>query len=181
MLFESSKITFRKMTAEDAELYHEWRNDLEVMHTTNPYLDIYPLEETRSFVQQVILGSPSSKSYIVMDKETGTPIGITSLINIDLKNRNAECIIDIGNRAYWGQGYGKETLRLLLDYAFLEMNLHRVSLRVFSFNDKAVKLYEKLGFQHEGISRQCLFRGGAWHDIVHMGLLQREYLAETRQ
>lgn len=181
MLFESSKIAFRKMTAEDAELYHEWRNDLEVMHTTNPYLDIYPLEETRSFVQQVILGSPSSKSYIVMDKETGTPIGITSLINIDLKNRNAECIIDIGNRAYWGQGYGKETLRLLLDYAFLEMNLHRVSLRVFSFNDKAVKLYEKLGFQHEGISRQCLFRGGAWHDIVHMGLLQREYLAETRQ
>ncbi|MEC3557614.1 GNAT family protein, partial [Bacillus thuringiensis] len=73
--------------------------------------------------------------------------------------------------------YGSEAMKLLLDYAFLELNLHRVSLRVFSFNHKAIKLYEKIGFVHEGSSRQSLYRNGAWHDIVHMGLLQSEYTA----
>ncbi|MBU5675319.1 GNAT family N-acetyltransferase [Alkaliphilus sp. MSJ-5] len=176
MLFESSKIILRKMTSEDVELYHTWRNDIEVMKSTAPFLDNYHLEETTEFVNQVILGSQFSKSYIIVDKESNTPIGITSLINIDYKNRNGEFIIDIGDKNFWGKGYGTETMKLLLDYSFLEMNLHRVSLRVFSFNNKAIKLYEKIGFKHEGISRESIFREGRWHDIIHMGILQSEYL-----
>jgi RimJ/RimL family protein N-acetyltransferase len=175
MLFESSRLYLRKMTTDDASIYHKWRNDLEVMRTTSPSMDLYTLDNTEAFVNHVILGSDTSKSYIILDKESQQPIGITSLIQIDYKNRNAECIIDIGEKDYWGQGYGTEALKLLLDYAFLEMNLHRVSLRVFSFNDNAVKMYEKIGFKHEGVSRQCIFRDGNWHDIIQMGLLQNEY------
>jgi RimJ/RimL family protein N-acetyltransferase len=175
MLFESTKVKFRKMTAEDTELYHKWRNDIEVMQFTNPDLDVHPLDATKYFVEQVILGSDTSKSYIIVDKNTETPIGVVSLINIDYKNRNAECIIDIGEKEYWGQGYGTESLKLLLDFAFYEMNLHRIMLKVFSFNERAVKLYNRLGFQKEGISRQSLFRNGIWHDIIHMGILQEEY------
>lgn len=181
VIFESEKIIFRKMTAEDTELYHSWRNDMEVMKSTSPTLDTYHLEETKNFVSQIILSSDSSKSYIILDKESGKPIGVTSLINIDYKNRHAECIIDIGEKSYWGKGYGWEGLKLLLDYAFLEMNLHRVSLRVFSFNIRAIKLYEKLGFKHEGVARQSLFRMGTWHDIIHMGILQKEYLTRIEQ
>ncbi|AST91264.1 MULTISPECIES: GNAT family N-acetyltransferase [Sutcliffiella] len=175
MLFNSKRVSLRKMSIDDIELYHSWRNNMEVMISTNPSLDVYSLEETKSFVENVILGSSSSKSYIIHHKRSEKAIGITSLINIDLKNRNAECIIDIGDKEYWGHGYGKEALKLLLDYAFLELNLHRVSLRVFSFNEKAISLYQKIGFQQEGVSRQALFRNGQWHDIVHMGLLQSEY------
>lgn len=167
------------MTKDDTELYHKWRNDLEVMHSTNPSLDVYSMETTTEFVEHVILGSPTSKSYIIVEKEMDTPIGIVSLINIDYKNRNAECIIDLGEKEYWGKGYGSEALKLLLDYAFYEMNLHRVSLKVFSFNDRAISLYTKIGFQHEGNSRQSLFRNGQWHDIVHMGLLQNEYFGNS--
>ncbi|GIO08117.1 acetyltransferase [Brevibacillus reuszeri] len=177
MLFQSARVALRKMTAEDVDVYHAWRNDVEVMQTTSPFIDNHTWESTQEFVSQVILGSSSSKSYIIVDKQTQTPIGVTALIQIDLKNRNAECIIDIGAKDYWGKGYGSEALKLLLDYAFLEMNLHRVSLRVFSFNEKAIKLYERIGFQHEGISRQFLFRAGKWHDIVHMGILQEEYVS----
>lgn len=176
MIFESPRIMFRKMTTDDSELYHVWRNDMEVMQSTNPYLDLYDMEETKDFVSNVILSSNTSKSYMILDKKSGTPIGITSLIHIDLKNRHAECILDIGEKRYWGKGFGSEAISLLLDYAYLEMNLHRVALRVFSFNKKAMKLYEKLGFQHEGTSRQSLFRRGIWHDIIHMGMLQSEYL-----
>ncbi|MFJ8089119.1 GNAT family N-acetyltransferase [Lysinibacillus sp. NPDC095746] len=175
MLFESSRVKLRKMTKEDTELYHKWRNDVEVMHSTNPSLDVYPMEETKDFVDHVILGTHAGKSYIMVEKGKESPIGIVSLINIDYKNRNAECIIDIGEKEYWGKGYGSEGLKLLLDYAFYEMNLHRVYLKVFSFNDKAISLYNKIGFIQEGSSRQSLFRDGTWYDIVHMGILQNEY------
>jgi len=175
MLFESSRIYFRKMTEEDVPVYHKWRNDPEVMRTTSPYLDVYTLAETRAFVEQVILGSGTSKSYMIIEKETQMPIGITSLIHIDPKNRNAECIIDIGEKEYWGKGYGTEALSLLLDYAFSEMNLHRVSLGVFAFNLKAISLYKKIGFKQEGIAREFAFREGSWHDLLHMGILKHEY------
>lgn len=175
MLFDSDRIYFKKMTPEDVDIYHRWRNDMEVMRSTSPFLDIYDFEETKEFVNKIILGSNSSKSYIIVEKKSDTPIGITPLINIDYKNRNAECIIDIGDKNFWGKGYGTEALRLLLDYAFLELNLHRVSLRVFSFNDKAIKLYEKIGFKKEGESRESIFRDGKWHSIIHMGILQSEY------
>ncbi|TQR37013.1 N-acetyltransferase [Lysinibacillus sphaericus] len=175
MLFESSRVKLRKMTKEDTELYHKWRNDVEVMHSTNPSLDVYPMEETKDFVDHVILGNHAGKSYIMVEKGKESPIGIVALINIDYKNRNAECIIDIGEKEYWGKGYGSEGLKLLLDYAFYEMNLHRVYLKVFSFNDKAISLYNKIGFHQEGSSRQSLFRDGTWYDIVHMGILQNEY------
>ncbi|ATF11269.1 N-acetyltransferase [Brevibacillus brevis X23] len=177
MLFQSERIYLRKMTGEDVDVYHTWRNDVEVMRTTNPSMDVYTWEDTNGFVNQVILHASSSKSYMILDSQTNRPIGITSLIQIDLKNRNAECIIDIGEKEYWGKGYGREAMKLLLDYAFLEMNLHRVSLRVFSFNEKAIKLYERLGFKQEGVSRQFLFREGKWHGIVHMGILQQEYIS----
>ncbi|UPW85004.1 GNAT family N-acetyltransferase [Lysinibacillus sp. Ag94] len=175
MLFESSRVRLRKMTKEDTELYHKWRNDVEVMHSTNPSLDVYPMEETKDFVDHVILGTHAGKSYIMVEKGKESPIGIVALINIDYKNRNAECIIDIGEKEYWGKGYGSEGLKLLLDYAFYEMNLHRVYLKVFSFNDKAISLYNKIGFHQEGSSRQSLFRDGTWYDIIHMGILQNEY------
>lgn len=175
-MFISKRIKLRKMTMEDVERYHSWRNDVDVMMSTNPSLDLYTLPETKAFVEGVILNSNSSKSYIIQDKANEKAIGIMSLINMDQKNRNAECIIDIGEKDYWGKGIGKEALKLLLDYAFLEMNLHRVSLRVFSFNEGAIHLYNKMGFKQEGVSRQALFRNGKWHDIIHMGILEHEYL-----
>lgn len=177
-MLSSERFQFRKMEESDIETYHAWRNDLDVMKTTNLSLDLYSLDETRQFVENIILHSASSKSYIIEEREGNKPIGITSLINIDTKNRNAECIIDIGEKQYWGKGYGTEALKMLLEYAFLELNLHRVSLRVFSFNERAIHIYKKLGFMKEGVIRESLYRNGKWHDIIIMGVLKQEYLSK---
>lgn len=176
MLFQTERIAFRKITEQDIALYHTWRNDLEVMQTTSPALDVYSSKETEDFVTQVILRSDAAKSYMIVEKIVDRPIGIISLIHIDYKNRNAECIIDIGEKQAWGKGYGTEAMKLLLNYGFLEMNLHRICLRVFSFNERAVQLYKKVGFQTEGVSKESLFRHGRWHDTIHMAILQRDYL-----
>jgi RimJ/RimL family protein N-acetyltransferase len=176
-MLSSERLQLRKMEESDIETYHSWRNDLDVMKTTNLSLDLYTLNETRSFVENIILYSTSSKSYIIEQRDRNIPIGVTSLINIDTKNRNAECIIDIGEKEYWGMGYGTEALKMLLDYAFLELNLHRVSLRVFSLNERAIHIYKKLGFVQEGVIRESLYRNGKWQDIITMGILKGEYLS----
>lgn len=176
MLFKSKRLILRKMAEGDIDIYNQWRNDIEVMYYTSTDLDVYNIEETKNFVTEVILGSQLSKCYLVIERKNNKPIGVVSLINIDYKNQNAECIIDIGDKEAWGKGYGTEAMKLLLDYAFLEMNLHRIFLRVFSFNERAIKLYERLGFQQEGIFIESVFRDGKWHDIIQMSILQNEYL-----
>lgn len=159
---------------EDAPIYHQWRNDIEVMQFTNPALDMFTYADTENFVKN-ITESNQSKSYIIEEIESNKAIGVTSLINMDYGNRNAECIIDIGDKNYWGKGFGKEAFQLLLDYAFNELNLHKVYLRVFSFNERAIKLYQKLGFDEEGELKEQFYRNGAWHDIKMMGLFQKDY------
>lgn len=174
-MFSTDRIYLRKVTKEDTNIYHKWRSNHNVMENTSPNLDVYSLEETENFIVS-ITKSENSKSYIIQHKENDEPIGIVSLINIDHKNRNAECIIDIGNEDYWGKGYGKESMDLLLEFCFLELNLHKACLRVFSFNDRAIKLYERLGFEKEGEQKEQLFRNGSWHGIIMMAIFQEKYL-----
>jgi RimJ/RimL family protein N-acetyltransferase len=83
--------------------------------------------------------------------------------------------IAIGERENWGRGYGAEALQLALTFAFHELNLHRVQLTVFRYNERAIKLYEKLNFRHEGTFREFLERDGARHDMLLYGLLRREW------
>ncbi|MBI3241637.1 MAG: GNAT family N-acetyltransferase [Chloroflexi bacterium] len=83
--------------------------------------------------------------------------------------------IGIGERDYWGKGYGADALRIALHYAFTELNLHRVSLSVFAYNTRAIRAYEKVGFVVEGRMRQLLYRDGERWDEVVMGALKEEW------
>jgi len=85
--------------------------------------------------------------------------------------------IGIGEREFWGQGYGTEAMQLILRYAFSELNLQRVSLNVFSYNSRAIRSYEKVGFIHEGRARNVLQRDGQRYDLVFMGILREEWIA----
>lgn len=174
-MFTSDRIQLRKVTKNDAAIYHRWRSNDKVMESTSLELDAYTMEDTERFIQN-ITNSDASKSYIIQHREDNEPIGIVLLVNIDLKNRNAECIIDIGNEDYWGLGYGTEAMKLLLGYCFLELNFHKVFLRVISFNDRAIKLYERLGFEKEGEQKEQLFRNGKWYGIILMAVFQKDYI-----
>ncbi|MCI0393914.1 MAG: GNAT family N-acetyltransferase [Chloroflexi bacterium] len=83
--------------------------------------------------------------------------------------------IGLGDRGSWGKGYGREAMALILKFAFDELNLHRVQLTVFSYNERAIALYEKLGFTREGVYREHLLRDGRRYDMLLYGLLHREW------
>ncbi|HLV36982.1 MAG TPA: GNAT family protein [Spirillospora sp.] len=102
-------------------------------------------------------------------------IGWTQLDGIDWIHRTTALGIGIGNRNFWDNGYGTEAITLLLDFAFRELNLHRVFLTVFSYNRRAIHLYEKLGFRHEGTHREHIQRSGRRYDMLLYGILNREW------
>ena len=87
--------------------------------------------------------------------------------------------IAIGEAKQWGKGYGYEAMQLVLRFAFDELNLHRVQLTVFCYNKRAIALYEKLGFQREGIHREHLQRDGRRYDMYLYGLLRSEWENRT--
>lgn len=85
--------------------------------------------------------------------------------------------IGIGERDFWGKGYGSDAMKLALRYAFTVLNLRRVTLSVYEYNPRAIRCYEKLGFQHEGRVRRYVNREGRRWDLIYMGIMKEEWLA----
>jgi len=83
--------------------------------------------------------------------------------------------IGLGEREYWGKGYGTDAMRILLRYAFTELNLHRISLTAFEYNPRAIQSYVKASFVEEGRLRGYLHRAGRRYDLIFMGILRTEW------
>jgi RimJ/RimL family protein N-acetyltransferase len=102
-------------------------------------------------------------------------VGYIELEGILWTHRVGWLSIAIGDRKNWGQGYGTEAMKLALRFAFAELNLYRVQLTTFSYNQRAIALYQRLGFRHEGTFREFLQRDGKRYDMYLYGLLKREW------
>jgi RimJ/RimL family protein N-acetyltransferase len=94
----------------------------------------------------------------------------------DLVHADGWVGVGIGEREFWGKGYGTDAMRLVLQYAFTEINLQRVSLALHSYNERGLKSYEKAGFRLEGRSRSDQHREGRRTDTLWMGVLREEWL-----
>jgi RimJ/RimL family protein N-acetyltransferase len=94
---------------------------------------------------------------------------------LDLIHSEAWVGIGIGEREYWGRGYGTDMMKLCLRYAFTELNVYRVSLGLHAYNPRALRAYEKAGFRLEGRTRKDTRREGRYTDGLWMGILRTEW------
>ena len=108
-------------------------------------------------------------------------VGGTDLEIVSWNGRDSFVGIFIGDRENWGKGYGTDAMQVLLRYAFTELNLWRVSLGVFEYNPRAIRSYEKAGFQHEGRERKHLNHEGQRWDIFIMGVMREEWLKQNAE
>lgn len=100
-------------------------------------------------------------------------IGDIALDVLDWSSREAFVGLGIGEREFWSKGYGTDAMSVMLRYAFVELNLRRVTLTVFEYNPRAIRSYEKAGFRREGCQRGSVVREGRRWGILYMGI-QRE-------
>ena len=106
-------------------------------------------------------------------------VGFIELDGNFFPNGEAFVGIGVGDREFWGRGYGTDAMNVILCYAFQELNLRRVSLDTFEYNPRAVRSYEKAGFIHEGAARDFLHREGQRWDLIFMGVLREEWQAKN--
>lgn len=118
--------------------------------------------------------------FVICLRDDDRPIGVCALESIDHVNGSSELGIGIGETTEWDKGYGTEAMRVLLDFGFGELRLHRICLHVFEFNARAIHVYEQVGFTHEGTRRDAYFRHGRYHDMHVMGILADEWAAQER-
>jgi RimJ/RimL family protein N-acetyltransferase len=108
-------------------------------------------------------------------------LGYLELDGLDWQHGVCGMGLGIGERSNWGKGYGYEATRLGLRYAFHELNLHRVQVTVFSYNERSLALVDKVGFRREGVFRERLQRDSQRHDMYLFGLLRREWEAQQQE
>ena len=166
------KTRLRRIEREDIPTFVRWFGDPAVRDFLMINRPISKAEEEKWFERQL---EDQSGELFAIETEDGTHIGNIGLHDIDHTHRNAELGIVIGEKTYWSQGYGSDAIRTLLRFAFHEMNLHRVYLRVYQDNARGIRAYQKCGFQHEGTMREAIFRKNKYHDLLIMGILCREF------
>ena len=155
----------------DSERYAVWLNDMQVAEYLKTASSVISLES-----EMEILGSLSREhNYGIVDLQNDQLIGIIGLLAVNHLHRTAELGIFIGDTNYWGKGYGRGGISLLLDYAFKKLNLHNILLRVYDFNQRAIACYEKSGFKKIGEIRDGFVRNLQYHNIVLMDILPTDF------
>lgn len=102
-------------------------------------------------------------------------VGEVVINEIDRDNRSANIRIALFHPRHYGKGYGTAAMWLAVDHGFRTLGLHRISLSVFSFNPRAIRAYEKVGFVREGVLRDALLWDGEYHDEIIMSILAQEW------
>ena len=160
----------------DAEKFTAWLNDMELLENLQLYNAMIGLENEKTFLSDL----SKDHNYSIIDLEKDELIGNCGFLNIDYVNQTAETGIFIGNKNYWDRGYGTEALSLLIDYGFKALNFHNIMLKVYEYNKRAIRCYEKIGFKRIGIRREALLRNLKRHDVVYMDIAPGDFCCERR-
>ncbi len=169
---KGKKVYLSPINPDDFPLYTKWMNDLAVTVGLGNAAKTISLAVERGFLEKMIR---EDNHFAIVRVEDDKLLGNVSLMFVDNIHRNAELGLFIGEEEHRGQGYGTEAIELALVHGFRVLNLHNILLRVYSFNEKALGIYEKIGFSVVGRRRRSYFFNGHYYDIVYMDILAEEF------
>lgn len=179
-IFEGERLRLTNFTNDDLPQFAEWLSDFGLQRLVNPGMsfphDVDNLLDPHGWFQ-TDLKSEKSRTFALRTLDGDIFIGSTALVDLNMFSHCAEIGINLAHPDYRGKGYGAEAMILTMRYGFEHFNLNRIKLSVMGFNARAIRLYEKLGFQHEVREREFFFHDGAYFDQLQMGILRAEWEA----
>lgn len=173
---KGTMIDLRMARESDWDAYYTFLHDAEMNRLTGSQTD-FTREAIEAWIHKISVINDDRVDFMIILKETDELLGEVVLNEIDLVNRSANIRIGMQGSQHRGKGYGSEAMLHMLRYGFDTLKLHRIHLGVYAFNPRAIHVYEKLGFQREGIERDALYLDGKFHDMITMAMLEDEFRA----
>jgi RimJ/RimL family protein N-acetyltransferase len=170
-------IMLRPINKDDTEAMWEAVNDQESNRFTGTQTTFTKAQITQWC--ETVSSKEGRIDLAIVPHEVNEYVGEVVLNNIDEDNKSANFRIALRGKDYFNRGWGSEAAGLILEYGFITLGLHRIELEVFSFNPRALHVYEKLGFKHEGVRREVLCWDAQYYDAITMSLLRPEYLEQV--
>jgi RimJ/RimL family protein N-acetyltransferase len=182
-LFEGQLV---RLSSEDpqtlAQAFARWNQNSEYFRLldSDP-AHLWSANKFKEFLEKDLESSlPANLLFSIRTLDADKLIGFIALDGINWTDRDSYVAIGIGEPDFWGRGCGTDAMRLMLRYAFTELNLHRISLNVYAYNQRGIRSYEKCGFKHEGCIREFVLRDGRRSDMLHMGILRSEWESQSK-
>jgi RimJ/RimL family protein N-acetyltransferase len=175
------RVLLREPREDDAERLCEFVRDEEVTR----FLAIDPPDspdDTRFFIEKCREHRLQDREYVfvIADLASDEPMGVTGLRQLEMPMRTAQVGTWMARR-YWGQGFNAEAKRLLLDFAFDSVKLHRVEARIAVDNRRSQRAFERLGGRREGLLRESFFKNGAYQDQYLFVVFEQEWRNRQRR
>jgi len=175
VFLECERILLRPLEEGDARgPYPEWFNDQEVCRGNSHHVYPYTMRDAEEYIRYARTTQDDLVLAIVL-KEDGRHIGNIALQGIHPVYRSADLSLVIGDRAAWGNGYGKEACRTVCDHGFSALNLNRIACATFDTNEPMKHIARFLGMKEEGRRKEAAFKDGHFVDVVEFGVLAGDY------
>ena len=172
MSIKGEKIELRQGEQKDIPYMLVWYNNHELNRLAG-WSDSFVGES--KLLYNISKGFGDDPMNLIIDNEEGTPIGTIQLYDISGRNKSCFLGVRIGDFNYMGKGYGVDAIHTLLEYAFTRMDIQRVALRVYEYNERAFKCYIKCGFKIEGRTRKSVYVDGKFYDEIMMSILKSDF------
>ena len=171
-------VILRAFEREDAERCYRWMNDPSIVRTLKTR---YPIafQNEIEWLDRAMQASPSERHFAIERKDDRTHIGNASIHDIEWVSRTATFGMFIGEPSAWNRGFGGDAVRTMVRFAFDEMNLQKLRINVFEYNDRAKHVLETQGFVQEARLRREFYREGAYHDLLVFSTFREPLPQET--
>jgi len=169
---EGKQIYLREVRLSDVgEQYYKWLNDNEVSQFLETKFFPQSIKSIENYVSSMLCSKESVFLAIIV-KENEKHIGNIKIGPINWIHRFADVSLVIGDKKSWGKGFGSEAIKLVVEYSFKKLNLHRLSAGIYSNNVGSIKAFEKAGFKEEGIKKSIRFFNGSYIDEKIFGIVK---------
>jgi ribosomal-protein-alanine N-acetyltransferase len=173
ILIEGGRIYLRKIQLSDANKnYCRWMNDPEINQYLESRFEKWSIKKLKSYVKK-IKKNPSCVFLAIIAKKRNKHIGNIKIGSIDKVHKFADIGIIIGDKSFWGKGIAAEAIKLVVNYAFNKLGLHKLTSGAYSCNIGSIKAFKKAGFSVEGIRKKHYLCNGDYVDGVLLGIIRR--------
>jgi RimJ/RimL family protein N-acetyltransferase len=173
--WQGEKVRLRGVEPNDSETVFQWGLDSDAFKRVDVVSLPRSYENFKKELEESSKKGPDGDSFsFAIENEDGELVGEIRTFACNSRFGTFKYGMFIA-RNYWGKGYGTEVVRLLLKYYFKELGYQKVTVHVYSFNDRSIKFHEKLGFQKEGQLRRMYYTDGQYYDDIYFGMTREEF------